>query len=254
MPWLNWSLKLHFRLKTISLLVSTHFTQEYVQRMSYLFVWLYLIKCVFTCSIFVDQHKKIFEYFSYFLKVFCFCKNVKNLKNSVALFWRLSRGLVQLYAPITSPHRDFLRLIGGSMSQSRKILRIFYKILVFFGFSRLSVTTCLRVEGPIVRGIQRCSRFILRLRKIFKFLSLSVLAAGLGDLHVTWLTRENCVFCANWLVFKTFQFSLKLRWLFIVFSISTLSQTHCVTIEKPPFLHHFNLKSSRERYGFPYFR
>ena len=131
MPWLNWSLKVHFRLRTISLLISTHFTQEYVQRMSYSFVWLYLIKCVFTCSIFVDQHKKIFEYFSYFWKVFCFCKNVKNLKNSVALFWRLSRGLVQSHVPVASPYRNFSRLTGGSMSQSQKILRIFFKIWVF---------------------------------------------------------------------------------------------------------------------------
>ena len=39
--------------------------------------------------------KKIFAYFSCFWKVFWFCKNVKNFKNSVALFWRLSCRLVQ---------------------------------------------------------------------------------------------------------------------------------------------------------------
>ena len=60
-----------------------------------------------------------------------FCKNVKNFKNSVALFWRLSRGLVQSHVLVASPHRDFSWLTGGSMSQSRKILRIFFKIWVF---------------------------------------------------------------------------------------------------------------------------
>ena len=74
------------------------------------------------------KHKKIFECFSCFWKVFCFCKNVKN---SVALFWRLSRGLVQSHVPIASPHRDFSRLTGGSMPKLRKILRIFFKIWVF---------------------------------------------------------------------------------------------------------------------------
>ena len=76
------------------------------------------------------KHKIIFECFSCFWKVFCFCKNVKNFKNSVALFWRLSLGLVQSHVLVASPHRDFSRLISGSLSQSRKILRIFFKIWV----------------------------------------------------------------------------------------------------------------------------
>ena len=77
------------------------------------------------------KHKKIFECLSCFSKVFCFCKNVKNFKNSVALFWRLSRGLVQSHVLVAIPYRDFSRLIGGSMPQSRKILRIFFKSWVF---------------------------------------------------------------------------------------------------------------------------
>ena len=66
-----------------------------------------------------------------FGKYFVFAKIVKIFKNRVSLFWRFSRGLIQSHAPIASPHRDFLRLIGESMSQSRKILRIFFKIWVF---------------------------------------------------------------------------------------------------------------------------
>ena len=129
MSWLNWSLKLHIRLRTISFFISTHFTQAYVQWMPYSFVWLYLIKCVFTCSIFVDQTQKDFCYvLVVFGKSFVFAKNFKNFKNSVALFWWFSRGLIQLHAPVARPHRNFLRLTSRSMSQSRKILRIFFKI------------------------------------------------------------------------------------------------------------------------------
>ena len=58
------------------------------------------------------------------------------------------------------------------------------------------------------------------------------------------------MFCANRLVFKCFQFSLEHFLLFIVFPISNLSQTHHVILKEPPFLHHFNSKSSRTRYGF----
>ena len=76
-------------------------------------------------------YKNMFEYFSCFWRVFCFRKNIKNFKNSVALFWWLSRGLVQSHVLVTSPHRDFSWLTGGSMPQSRKILRIFFKIWVF---------------------------------------------------------------------------------------------------------------------------
>ena len=78
MPWLNWSLKLHTRLKTISLLISTHITQVYAQWMSYSFVWLYLIKCVFTCLTFVDSNTKRFlSVLGVFGKYFVFTKTEK---------------------------------------------------------------------------------------------------------------------------------------------------------------------------------
>ena len=83
MPWLNWSLKLHIRLRTISLLISTsHITHIYVQWMLYSFVWLYLIKCVFTCSIFVDSiTKRFLSVLVVFGKYFVFTKteNFKKL-------------------------------------------------------------------------------------------------------------------------------------------------------------------------------
>ena len=86
------------------------------------------------------KHKKIFECFSCFCEVFCF---YKNFKNSVALFWRLSCRLVQSHVPVTSPHRYFSWLTGGSLPQSRKIFRIFFKIWVF-NVSRDSVWRLVR--------------------------------------------------------------------------------------------------------------
>ena len=89
------------------------------------------------------KHKNIFECFSCFWKVFCFCKNAKIFKNSVALFWRLSRELVQSHVLVASPHRNFSRLTGGSLPQLQKILRIFFKIWVF-NASRNSVWQLVR--------------------------------------------------------------------------------------------------------------
>ena len=93
-------------------------------------------------------------------------------------------------------HRDFSRLIGGSMSQSRKILRIFFKIWVLTflatqssnlfaggGSSREGYTkiftaylaTPSRVELPVVKNTY----------KIFQNLSQRCLAAYPGDLLTT---------------------------------------------------------------------
>ena len=84
-----------------------------------------------------------------FGKYFVFTKIVKFQKQCCPV-WRLSRGLIQSHTPVPSPHRDFSWLTGGSMSQSRKILRIFFKFWVFKCFSRLSLVTCSRVEGLVV--------------------------------------------------------------------------------------------------------
>ena len=129
MPWLNWSLKLHIRLKTISSLVPTHITHVYAQWMPYSFVWLYLIKCVFTYSIFVDQTKKDFWVFYFvFGKSFVFGKNIKNFKKKkktlccpVLATW----SWVKLVASLL---RRFSWLTGRSKSQLWKIFRKFFKI------------------------------------------------------------------------------------------------------------------------------
>ena len=150
-----------------------------------------------------------------FGKYFVFTKIVKFQKQCCPV-WRLSCGLIQSHTPVLSPHRDFSWLTGGSMSQSRKILRIFFKFWVFKCFSRLRLAICSRVEGPVVRGTQRFSWLSSQLfrkwnlqswktlRKFFKSFLLSVLAAGPGDLHAIWFNRKNRVFCTKWVSFWTF--------------------------------------------------
>ena len=113
---LNWSLKLHIRLRTISLLISTHNTQVYVQWMPYSFVWLYLIKCAYTCSVFVDSNiKRFLSVLVVFGKYFVFTKT-ENFKNSVALFWRLSRGSNKSHATIANSRVSFGDLFASGRS------------------------------------------------------------------------------------------------------------------------------------------
>ena len=132
MSWLNWSLKLHIRLKTISLLISTHNTQIYVQWMPYSFVWLYLIKCVFICSIFVDSNTQRFlSVLGVFGKYFVFTKKKKKKKLEI------SKTVLPCFDDSIAGH-------SSHMPQSR---------------ARGSVlATCSLVEGPIVRGTQRFSQ------------------------------------------------------------------------------------------------
>ena len=126
MPWLNWSLKLHIRLRTISLLISTHNTQAYVQWMSYSFVWLYLLKCVFhMLNLCWFKHKKIFECFRCFWKVLCFLQKQKNFKNSVALFWWLSRGSSKSHAIAASSRVNFGDLFESERSSREGYTKIF---------------------------------------------------------------------------------------------------------------------------------
>ena len=132
MPWLNWSLKLHIRLRIISLLISTHNTQVYVQWMPYSFVWLYLIKYVFTCSIFVDSNTKRFlSVLGVFGKYFVFTKTEKFQKTVLPYF-------------------------GDSVAgHPSHMLQPWARGLI--------LATCLRVKGPVARGTQRFSRLSSRL-------------------------------------------------------------------------------------------
>ena len=144
MPWLNWSLKLHNRLRTISLLISTHNTQVYVQWMPYSFVWLYLLKCFFTCSIFVDSNiKRVLSVLGAFGKYFVFTKN-----------WKISKTVLLCFGNSVAGH-------PSCMLQ----LRARALILVTFSW----------VKGPIARGTQRFSRLSSRLPRGLTFQSQKTL-------------------------------------------------------------------------------
>ena len=128
MPWLNWSLKLHIRLRTISYLVSTHITHVYVQWMPYSFVWLYSIKWVAHAQSYVDQTQKDFWVFLVvFGKCFCFEKIQKIQKICATLFWWLTRGSSQ--SRVT---QMLLWLPGEPVPQSWKRFRKISKILGFW--------------------------------------------------------------------------------------------------------------------------
>ena len=148
------------------------------------------------------------------------------------------------------------------MFQLRKRLRIFFKNLGFHAFHSSSWRFIRRWKVQS-RGVHRdfrgsdhnslasrtssCKKHLENFSKVF--LS-SVLVAGPGNFLATWLSRENRVCCANMSVFKTFQFSLKLLWLFIIFLTWNSLKLTVSLSNKLPFLHHFNSKSSKERYGF----
>ena len=185
MPWLNWSLKFHIRLRTISLLISIHNTQVYVQWMLYSFVWLYLIKCVFTCSIFVDSNTKWFlSVLGVFGKYFVFTKT-EIFKNSVALFWWLSRESYKSHAIVASSRVVFGDLFVSGRSNCEGYIEIF----------TAQLATPSRVRLPVVKNTYQT---------FSKLLAWSVLAGETSDFLATYLSCEKCVFCTVRAIFKPF--------------------------------------------------
>ena len=70
-------------------------------------------------------------------------KKKKKKKTMLPYFGDLVAGWSRSHVLVASPHKDFSRLTGGSMSQSRKILGIFFKIF-FFNVSHNSVWRLVR--------------------------------------------------------------------------------------------------------------
>ena len=131
MSWLNWSLKFHIRLRTVSILIPTHITHVYVQWMPYSFVWLYLFKCVSHTKFLLIKHKFFFEFLIVFGKSFVFAKISKISKIVLPCSGDLITGQSSCMSSVTSLLRWFSGLTGRSVSQSWKILRNFFKILGF---------------------------------------------------------------------------------------------------------------------------
>ena len=187
MPWLNRSLKLHIRLRTISLLISTHNTQVYVQWMPYSFVWLYLIKCVFTCSIFVDSNTKRFLIIlGVFGKYFVFTKTGNFKKQCYPILATQSR-VIQVACHSRELAGQFWWLVRKWKVQSRGVHRDFY------GSSHDSLAS-------------ETSSREKHLAKFFKTLGLKFFGGCLGEWLATCLSREKSVFCVLKIVFKLFFF------------------------------------------------
>ena len=140
MSWLNWSLKFHVRLRTISLLIPIHITHAYVQWMPYSFVWLYLIKCVVHTQSYVNQTQffflSILVFFWKVLRLKNFHKNPKIFNSS---FWQLTFvSHASRKAPVASLHRRFRDSLVSETSSREKYLKKFQKFLVFIIFATTS--------------------------------------------------------------------------------------------------------------------
>ena len=146
--------------------------------MPYSFVWLYLMKCVFTCSILVNSSTKRFlsvlgvfgKYFVWKIWIF--------QKFSFALFLVAQSWVCQVASLSRVFAGHFWRLVREWKVQSRGLHRDF--------------------RGSAHNSLAgRPSSREKHLEKFFKFLSLSVLAAWTGDFMATQSSREKRVFGKN---------------------------------------------------------
>ena len=140
--------------------------------MSYSFVWLYLLKCVFTCSIFIDSNtKKNFSVLGVFGKYFVFTKTEKFQKQCCPVLATQSR-VIQVTCYSYKLVCWFWRLVREWMVQSRGVHRDFR------GSARDSLA-----GRP-----SSCEKHL----EIFSILSLSVLVACPSDSLQSWKTRVLC--------------------------------------------------------------
>ena len=157
-------MNLHIRLRNISHLVPTHITHIYVQWMPYSIVWLYLIKCVVHTQSYVIKHKKIFEYFSFFGKCFCFEKFQKIQKFYNFVFGDSLAGHSSRKALVASLLRRFHDSLASENSSHEKHLENFSKFLGFCLFGDL-VTSGSSSRELTQKVLRLTRRWISLLRK-----------------------------------------------------------------------------------------
>ena len=157
----------------------------------------------------------------------------ENFKNSVSLFWRLSRGSVKSHATIASSGISFGDLFASGRSSREGYTEIFAAQLATSSWVRFSIAKN-------------------TLANFSNLLAWSVLAGDFGDFLTTHLNPKKCVFCIVKAVFKIF-FNFPYNFYDYSLSLSTVSFPHtpCHPL-RTPFLLHFNSKSSRKRYGFSF--
>ena len=152
-----------------------------------------------------------------FGKSFIFAKISKISKTVLPCFGYSVVGWSSRMSQSWAHTKIFRGSLAGHYPSREKYLEYFSNF-EFSCFSQLSLATCSRMEGPVVRGLRdfrgfphdslagRTSSREKHLDKIFKIFVLNVLAIGPGNLIATWLIHENHVFCAYKSVFKCFQF------------------------------------------------
>ena len=132
MTWLNWSLKLHIRLRTISILILTHTSHMFMFNNCHIYLcdctWLNVFHILNFCW---SNTKWFLSVLIVFGKSFVFAKISKISKTVLPYCGDLVAGQSSRIPLVTSLHRRFSRLIGGSKFQLWKRLRNFFKILGF---------------------------------------------------------------------------------------------------------------------------
>ena len=146
--------------------------------MPYSFVWLYLLKCVFTCLIFVYSNTKRFlSVLGVFRKYFFFTKTEKFQKQCY-LVLATQLQVIQVAKFSCELACQFWRLVREWKVQLRGLHRDFH------GSTRDSLA-----GSPSSRE--------QHLENFFTILFLSILATRPGDLLVTHFSHEKCVFGKN---------------------------------------------------------
>ena len=166
-----------------------------------------------------------------FLESILFLQKLKNFKNSVSLFWRLSHGSSKSHAIIASSRVGFGNLFVSERSSSKGVHRDFR------GSARNSLAS-------------ETSSREKHLANFFKSFGLKCFGGCPGDLLATCISREKRVFCVSKTVFKTF----------LVFpsnicdcSLSSpfLSLKHSMShFKNHSFLHHFFSNLQEKGMGF----
>ena len=178
---MNWSLKFHIRLRTISLLISTQHTSLCSMNAIFICVIVLVKMCFHMLNLCWFKHKKIFECFRCFWKVLCFCKNKKISKIVFPVLATQSR-VTQVACYSRELVCWFWLLVCEWKVQSRGVHRDFCG------------SACDSFAG-------RPSSREKHLEIFFTILTLSVLAACPGDLLVTQPSRKKRVFGKKWVSF-----------------------------------------------------
>ena len=174
------------------------------------------------------KHKNIFECFRCFWKVLCFYKNWKISKNSVALFWQLSRGSSKSHDTAASSHVDFGDLFASERASREGYTKIF----------AAQLTTPSRVNLPIAKNTSKFfSQFCL-----WVFWQLALATCW----RLTPIAKNVCLAKSGSVFKNPFSFSSNFLWLF-TFSLNWISSKHSVSLSTNSIFALFHLQIFKKK-------